>query len=157
MVDKKAIASRWYKVMCSMLDQKGWTYEKDEEKFKISCEAEGENGELDIRMYLDDERELAVTWVFLDLSVPEEMRETMAHAVNVVNYCLVHGAYDFNQQKGNLLFRCTSSYRDSILSEEWFEYLLDVACSSADSYMSKFRRLVKGYLTVDELYDELRK
>ncbi len=157
MADQKQVAGKWYKSMCKMLDNKGWTYDREEEKFKISCKAEGENGVLDIRMYLDDERDLAVVWVFIDLHVPEEMRETMAHAVNIVNYILVHGAYDFNQEKGNLLYRCTSSYRDSIVSEEWFRYLLDVSCSSADTYIEKFRRVIKGYLTLDELYDELRK
>lgn len=156
MADKKAVASKWYKTMCNMLDDRGWTYDKDEEKFKISCKADGDNGVLDIRMYLDAERELAITWIFLDMHVPEEMRGTIADAVNVINYCLIHGAFDFGQEKGNLLYRCTSSYRDSVVSEDWFNYLLGVSCSSADLYMEKLRRVVKGYLTVDELYDELR-
>lgn len=157
MADKQAVAKKWYKAMCKMLDKRGWTYDKEEDKNKISCKVSGDNGTLDVRMYLDAERELAITWVFVDLKVPEEMRETMAHAVNVVNYCLIHGAFDFGQEKGNLLYRCTSSYRDSVVSDEWFNYLLGVSVSSADMYVEKLRRVVKGYLTVDELYEELRK
>ena len=157
MADKQAIANKWYKSMCKMLDDRGWTYDKDEEKYKISCDVSGDNGSLDVRMYLDAEREVAITWVFVGLKVPEDMRETVAHAVNVINYCLVHGAFDFGQEKGNLLYRCTSSYRDSVVSEEWFKYLINVAVNTADDYSEKLRRVVKGYLTIDELYDELRK
>ena len=156
MADNKTVA-KWYKAMCKMMDKNGFTYDKDEEKYKNSFKMSGDNGEMDVRMYLDAEREVAITWVFLDLKVPEDMRETMAHAVNVVNYCMVHGAFDFGQEKGNLLFRCTSSFRDSVVSEDWFYYLLGISVTTADNYLGKLRRVAKGYLSVDELYDELRK
>lgn len=157
MADKKDVAKKWYKSLCGMLDSMNWTYDKDEEKLKISCQATWDDEELDIRMYLDAEREIAITWIFLDLTVPEAMRKTMAHAVNVMNYTIVHGTFDFGQEQGNLLYRCTSSYKDSVVSEEWFKYLLSTSCSTVGTNMGAFRRLVKGYLTVDELYDELRK
>lgn len=157
MADKKDVAKKWYNSLCGMLDSMGWTYDKDEEKFKISCKADWDEEELDIRMYLDAEREVAITWIFLDLKVPESMRKTMAHAVNVVNYTIIHGTFDFGQEKGNLLYRCTSTYKDSVVSEDWFKYLLGTSCNTVGNNISAFRRILKGYLTVDELYDELRK
>ena len=156
MADNKTVA-KWYKAMCKMMDKNGFTYDKDEEKYKNSFKMSGDNGEMDVRMYLDAEREVAITWIFLDLKVPESMRKTMAHAVNVVNYTIIHGTFDFGQEKGNLLYRCTSTYKDSVVSEDWFKYLLGTSCNTVGNNISAFRRILKGYLTVDELYDELRK
>ena len=156
MVEKK-IMEKNYKLLCKMLDDKGWKYDTDAEKYKISCDVEGENGTYSVRMYLDDERAVAITWVFIDLKVPSSMQETMSLAINAINSYVIHGVFDYGQEKGNLLYRCTSTFRESIVSEEWFEYLLDVACVTTDNHLSKLRRLVKGYLTLDELIEELEK
>ena len=61
-----------------MLDSMGWTYEKEEERFEISCGLDWNDENLDIRIHLDVAREVAVVWIYLDLKVAEDMYTTMA-------------------------------------------------------------------------------
>ena len=84
MADKKTVEKN-YKLLCKMFDKKGWKYDKDEAKYKVSCSADGDNGSYDIRMQLDADREVAITYVFIGLTVPESMKETMALAINMMN------------------------------------------------------------------------
>ena len=157
MDEKNAVAKKWYEKLCAVFDAGGWEYEKQEEIYKVSCKGCWEDESVDIHMHVDAQREVAVVWICPYLAIPKDMYKTMAHAVNVINDTIIFGSFDFGQARGNLLFRCTSPYKDTEVNEAWFDDLLRMSCDTVSHYMSAFRRVAKGYLSVDDLYEELRK
>ena len=146
-----------FSTVCEMLDDKGWRYQKDAEKLKINCSATGEDLPIDVRFIVDAERDLVMFLSSLNFSVPEEMRETMAKAVSMINYSTVAGSFDFNPADGALWFRLTSSYRDSLVSKGVYEYMLIVSCSTVDEYNDKLLMLAKGNMSLQELQEHIDK
>ena len=52
-----------------------------------------------------------------------------------------------------ILFRLTSSYRESILSEDLFEYMIMIAASTVDVYNDKFFMISKGMLSIQQFIE----
>lgn len=77
----------------------------------------------------------------------------MAMAVVVANYGFADGSFDYNISDGTILFRLTSSYRESTLSEELFEYMLLVSATTVDKYNDKFFMISKGMLTIQQFIE----
>ena len=76
----------------------------------------------------------------------------MALAVNMINSSIIDGSFDYNILNGNLLFRLTSSFKNSLISENAFEYIIYISCSTVDKYNDKLDSLAKGDYTIEELY-----
>lgn len=140
-----------FNTVCEMLDDKKWRYQKDTEKLKINCSATGDDLPIDVRFSVDAERDLVMFLSSLNFSVPEDMRETMAKAVSMINYPMVAGSFDFNPATGRLFFRLTCSYRDSLISKAVYEYMLLVSCGTVDEYNDKLLMIAKGNMSLEEL------
>ena len=74
-------------------------------------------------------------------------------AVCVANYGLVNGTFDYDLSDGEIRFRIVSSFRESILSEELFNYMVLVAASTIDDYNDKFLMVSKGMLTIQQFIE----
>lgn len=140
-----------YDTLCEMLKEREWNYESDEDNFKIMCGARGDDLPMEIRLHVDPERLIVTLLSQLPFSVPEDKRVEMAVAVSAVNYSLVDGSFDYNFVDGTLLFRMTSSYRESLVSKDMFEYMLYVSCGTIDDYNDKFLMFLKDKMTLEDL------
>ena len=140
-----------FDTICAMLDEKGWSYEKDEEDLRINCGYVGEDLIVDICMRINKEMRLIVLYSELPFVVAESECVPMTLAVNAVNYSLVDGSFDFSLDSRRIIFRMTSSYRESLVSKAVCEYMLDVACSTVDDYNDKFFLYSKKRMDLEEL------
>ena len=73
-----------------------------------------------------------------------------AIAISAANYAMVDGSFDYNIANGNILFRLTSSIRESLVSKDMFEYMLFVSCSTVDNYNDKFLMLFKHVMSLED-------
>ena len=153
MADEKEIrqAKTAYDTLCEMLKEREWHYESDEDNFTIMCGARGEDLPMEIRVQVDPERLIVTLLSQMPFSVPEDKRVEMALAVSAVNYALVDGSFDYNFVDGTLLFRMTSSYRESLVGKDMFEYMLYVSCKTIDDYNDKFLMIIKEKMTLEDL------
>lgn len=153
MADEKEIrqAKAAYDTLCEMLKEREWHYESDEDNFTIMCGARGEDLPMEIRVQVDPERLIVTLLSQMPFSVPEDKRVEMALAVSAVNYALVDGSFDYNFVDGTLLFRMTSSYRESLVGKDMFEYMLYVSCKTIDDYNDKFLMIIKEKMTLEDL------
>ena len=153
MADEKEIrqAKAAYDTLCEMLKAREWHYESDEDNFTIMCGARGEDLPMEIRVQVDPERLIVTLLSQMPFSVPEDKRVEMALAVSAVNYALVDGSFDYNFVDGTLLFRMTSSYRESLVGKDMFEYMLYVSCKTIDDYNDKFLMIIKEKMTLEDL------
>lgn len=152
MADEKDIrqAKIAFDTLCEMLDSHEWNYNRDDDNLIVKCGANGEDLPIDIRIKVDADRQLVSLYSSLPFNVPEDDRVMAAVAVSAANFSMVDGSFDYNLANGSILFRLTSSIRESIVSKELFEYMLFVSCSTVDNYNDKFLMLIKHAISLEE-------
>ena len=142
-----------YYSIISMLDNINWSYDRDDEKLVIKSGVKGDDLPVEFLVVVNAKNEVVQFLSQLPFNAPEDKRIDMAIAVNVVNWNLVDGSFDYNISDGKIIFRMTSSYRDSYLSEELFKYLIMVASSTVDNYNDKFFMITKGMMTIQQFVE----
>ncbi len=139
-----------YNTLCNMLDHKGWKYNKMEDELMIKSGVRGDDFPIDFYMRVNPRNEVVSFISLLPFTVAEDKRVDLAIAVCAANYGLVDGSFDFDISDGSIMFRLTSSYKDSALGEDLFEYMLMVSASTIDEYNDKFLMITKGMLPLDK-------
>lgn len=142
-----------YAALCEMLDEHEWHYQKDEEHLTVSCGAQGEDLPIEIRIEVDIKRRLIVLLSQLPFVVGEKRRAAMAVAVSKANDGMVDGSFDYDYLDGRLVFRMTSSYRDSLIGKELFNYMLMCTCVTVDRYNDKFLMVAKNDMSFEQILD----
>lgn len=155
MADDKQLkqARAAYRSLCEMLDEKDWHYKKDEEHLLVLCKAQGDDLPMDIRIEVDAERSLVILLSNMPFNIPKDKRDALAVAVSAANCRIIDGSFDYNYLDGIILFRMTSSFMDSLVGKEMFEYLLLVSCITIDRYNDKFLMVAKSDMSNEEILD----
>ncbi len=153
MIDEKKLkqAKQAFKTLCSMLDEKKWHYEKDEDNLTISCGAKGKDLLIPIHIEFNVDRYFVVVITQMPFEIPEERRKAMAVAVSAANWMLPDGSFDYDFIEGIILYRMALCFADCILSKKAFEYLMLHFCYFADKYNDKFLMVAKSNMTYDEI------
>ncbi len=152
MADDKVIrqAKNAFATLCEMLDMHNWHYDRDDENLIIKCGANGDDLPIDIRIKVDPELQIVSLYSNLPFKVPEDDRVMAAVAVSAANFNMVDGSFDYNLATGTILFRMTSSFRESLLSKDMFEYMLFVSCLTVDRYNDKFLMLIEHKMSLED-------
>ena len=148
---KKAVEV--YDTLCSMLDNIGWKYDKVEEKLMVKSGVKGEDLPIDFLMFVKPRNQVVQFISSMPFNMPEDKRVEGALAVCTANYGLVDGSFDYDLSDGQILFRLTSSFRDSLLSEALFEYMIMVSASTIDKYNDRFFMLAKGMISLEQFIE----
>lgn len=150
-------AKETFASLCRMLDNRNWHYDKIEEDLMIKSSVKGEDLPIDFIMRVNPRNEIVSFLSWMPFKVEESKRVDVALATCVVNYVLADGSFDYDLTDGSILFRMTSSYRGSVLSEDLFEYMLMVAATTVDDYNDKFFMISKGMLTIQQFIESEQK
>ena len=158
MEDEKNLkrAQAVFKSLCQMLDEREWHYKKYEDKLAIQCGAQGEDLPMEIKIQVDAKRQLISLLSPMPFAVPEKRRQALAVAVSKANYGMVDGSFDYDYLSGRIVFRLTSSYRESLVGKEMLAYMLMCSCYTIDEYNDKFLMVAKNEMTVDEILDFIK-
>ena len=149
--DKELFQAKYaYKTLCDTLDSMEWKYERDDDNLQINCGATGDDRPIDIRMTVDPEKQLCTLLSQLPFKVAEEDRVLGAVAVCAANYNMVDGSFDYNISNGAIIFRLTTSIRESLIGQEVFRYMILVSCGTVDNYNDKFLMLFKKAMSLDD-------
>lgn len=154
MAENLAKAREVYGTLIRMLDSRDWKYEKHEDKLLIKSGIQGDDLPVEYIMLVNPRNEVVQFLSSLPFKMPEDKRVDGALAVCVANYGLVDGSFDYDLTDGEIRYRLTSSYRDSELSPEVFEYMMMVAASTVDNYNDKFFMLAKGMITIQQFIEQ---
>ena len=158
MSDEKQLkqAKTVYKSLCDMLDGRNWHYKRDDEALRIQCGAQGEDLPIDIMIEIDQKRMLVTLLSKMPFTIPENRRKELAVAVSQANNGMVDGSFDYDFLSGRILFRLTSSYRESLIGKTMLEYMLICSCQTVDDYNDKFLLVAKNNMTVDEILEFIK-
>lgn len=148
-----AKAKATYAVLCKLFDNMGWKYEKREDELVVESGVKSDDLPIDFLMRVKPRNEIVSLLSWMPYKVEESKRLDMAIAVCVANYSLVDGSFDYNIADGTIVFRLTSSYKESELSEELFKYMIMVSATTVDEYNDKFFMISKGMMSVQQFIE----
>lgn len=143
-----------YATLVRMLDTRDWKYEKHEDDLLIKSGIRGDDLPVEFIVYVKPRNEVVQFISSLPFNMPEDKRVDGAIAVAVANYGLVDGSFDYDLRDGEIRYRLTSSYRESTLGEDLFEYMIMVAASTVDRYNDKFFMLAKGMMSIQQFMEQ---
>lgn len=147
---EKNNAEKAYKTFCEMLDDQGWKYNRDDEKLAIECGASGGDLNIELIVNFNADKQLVTILSPLPFKVDDDDRVLAAVAISATNYNIVDGNLDFSLTSGSIIFRLTTSIRDSLISKEAYEYMLMVSCATIDRYNDRLLNLVKHTISIED-------
>ena len=139
-----------YDSLCDMLDEKGIRFEKDVEEMSIHLVMRGEDLPVEIFVVVDADRKLIRAFSPMPFAFSAPKRVEGAIATCQANYRLVDGSFDYNVKDGRIIFRLTSSYRQSLISKELLTYMIACLCYTVDDYNDKFLMIDRGQLSLED-------
>ncbi len=150
----EARAREIYNNFVNMLVSRDWAFEQFDEDMVIKSAIKGEDLPIQFFIFFMPEKEALQFISVLPFKVAEDMRVDLSIAVNVANYGLLNGSFDYDISDGEIRFRLTQSYKDSQLGDDLFEYMIYCGATTVDKYNDKFLALSKGLITVQDFIDK---
>lgn len=141
-----------FATLCAFLDERDWKYAKDEANLVVNSGARGEDLPMDIRFKVDAETQRVILYSQLPFTVPASKNEAVAVAVCTANDNIITGSFDYNPDKGVIVFRVTNTFMESLLGKDVFEYMLGIACYTVDEYNDKLFTLTQRDISLEEVY-----
>ena len=149
-----AKAREVFEEIVNMLDTRDWKYEKFEDDLLIRSGIKGDDLPVEFILFVKPENQVVQFISKLPFNMPDDQRVEGAIAVSVANYGLVDGSFDYDIKDGEIRYRLTSSYRDSNLSHDLFEYMIMCAASTVDNYNDRFFMLAKGMINIQQFIEQ---
>ncbi len=149
-----AKAKEIFDALVNMLDTRDWKYDKFEEDLVIKSGIKGEDLPIEFIVVVKPKNQVVQLLSRLPFQIPEEKRVDAAIAICVANNGLVDGSFDYDITEGNITFRLTSSYRESTLGADLFEYMILVSAGTIDDYNDKFFMIAKDMMSVQQFIEK---
>ena len=147
-------AKQVFDTLTDMLDSIGWTYDTDEEKLMVRSGVKGDDLPIDFVVMVRPKQEVVQFLSALPFKMPQDKRVDGAIAICVANYAMIDGSFDYDLSDGQIVFRLTSSYRNSDIGMELFKYMIMVSAGTIDKYNDRFFMLSKGMLTIQQFIEQ---
>ena len=147
-------AKEIFDALVDMLDTRDWKYDKFEEDLVIKSGIKGDDLPIEFIVVVKPKNQVVQLLSRLPFQIPEEKRVDAAIAICVANNGLVDGSFDYDIAEGNITFRLTTSYRESTLGADLFEYMILVSAGTIDDYNDKFFMIAKDMMSVQQFIEK---
>lgn len=157
MADANALerAKKVYADLCAALDNRNWKYSKREDDLVVTFGVSGDDIPMDFVLAVDADRQLLRLFSRFPFNVQEDHRMDLAIATCAANYKLADGSFDYDLTTGRISFRLTASFRESMIGEGLFNYMVDCSCHTVDRYNDKFLRVSNGTVSIGDFLSSL--
>lgn len=139
-----------YETLCETLDERNWKYTRHDDDLVVSFGVSGDDLPMNMIMICDADYQLVRLLSPLSFKIPDDHRVELALATCHVNFKLADGSFDMDLGDGEILFRLTSSFRESLISKDMLNYMINVSCATIDEYNDKFLMISKGALSIQD-------
>lgn len=152
MADEKkiALAQNVYDTLCAAIDRREWKYHKDEAKLVVYFGVSGEDIPMNFIIVVDAERQLVRVLSPLPFKMSEDKRLDGAIAACAASYGMADGSFDYDIADGQITFRATASFRESVIGDGLFQYMISLSCAMVDKYNDQFLAISKGMLSISD-------
>lgn len=146
-------ASKVYNDLRTHLDSIGLKYTRHDDDKVISLGMNGDDLPMDMILAVREKQEVIQLISPIRPKAPEDKRIDAAVAVNVANYGIVFGSFDYDVSDGEIRWRATLPYRDAAITKDQVHYLVMVSAATIDKYNDKFLMLNKGMMTLQQFIE----
>ena len=152
MVDEKKmeLAKQVYQTLCEAIERREWNFGKDEEKLLVHFGVSGDDIPMQFILIVDAERQLIRVMSPLPFKMSEAKRMEGAIATCAASFGMADGSFDYDLSDGTIVFRMTASFRESLIGEGLFQYLISCSCAMVDKYNDQFLALDKGIMSITD-------
>ena len=144
-----------YHTLCKALDNMDLRYDRTDDELKVLLGFKGDAFDMQFLFLVDADRQLIRLISLLPFNMNEDKIVEGAIAVAGINYLLADGSFDIDLTEGHVLFKMTSTFRDSIIGEELTEYMVSIACSTVNKYCGRLASLNDGIFDLDYFLEKL--
>ncbi len=147
---KMELAKQVYATLCAAIDRREWNYQKDEENLVAYFGVSGDDIPMQFILVVDAERQLIRVMSPLPFKMSEAKRMEGAIVTCVASYGMADGSFDYDLSDGTIVFRMTASFRESLIGEGLFHYLISCSCAMVDEYNDQFLAIDKGMMSITD-------
>ncbi len=147
---KNGFAERNYQRLCATLEKMQWKFKREDSRREIVTDAIGDGLTIALRFYVNAERQLMYVKSPMPYQIEQTARDVVGQAVNIANYSMLNGCFEYDADRGYLAFRMVVPFDKCELSEEICKYLVLLTCQMVDKYNGKFFSLSKGEITLEQ-------
>ena len=145
---KYELAKQVYETLCAAIDRRNWNYGKDEEKLLVHVGVSGEDIPMKFILFVDADRQLIRLMSPLPFKMSEDKRVEGAIATCAATYGMADGSFDYDLSDGEIVFRMTASFRESMIGDGLFQYMISCSCAMVDKYNDVFLAIDKGLMSI---------
>lgn len=152
MVDEKKmeLAKQVYQTLCEAIERREWNFGKDEEKLLVHFGVSGDDIPMQFILIVDAERQLIRLMSPMPFKMSESKRMEGAIATCAASFGMADGSFDYDLSDGTIVFRMTASFRESLIGEGLFQYMISCSCATVDKYNDQFLALDKGIMSITD-------
>lgn len=150
---KVARAKKACSTLCTHLDSIGLKYSRHDDDKVITLTMHGDDLPIEMLLAVIEKQEVIPLLSPIRPKVPEDKRIDAAVAVNVANYGIVFGSFDYDISDGELRWRAVLPYGDNGITEDQIRYLVMVSAHAIDNYNDKFMMLSKGMMKLEQFIE----
>lgn len=150
MVDEKkmALAKQVYRTLCEAIENREWSFKKEEDKLLVYFGVNDDDIPMQFIIIVDAERQLIRLMSPLPFKMSEDKRLDGAIAACAASFGMADGSFDYDLSDGSIVFRMTASFRESIIGEGLFQYMISCSCAMVEKYNDQFLALDKGTISI---------
>ena len=136
------------------MEKEGWHPKivENDSVFHITASARGDDLPMDFSIRVDAKRQVLSVLSYMPFVMDKTRLIEGAVATSVINYVLAVGCFDYDIQSGSIIFRISTSWKNSQISDDVFEYLLMSSAYTIDKYNDKMLMVSKGIMSLDDFY-----
>ncbi len=146
-------AERVFDAFKSYLTERGMKFETFDQDLVIKITVRGEDLPQPTIIRVMEDRDIVQILSPVPYNMPEDKRPDAAIAAAVANYGLINGSFDFDMRDGEIRYRITHYYKDTVVTRNQVEYLLNCIWFTTDRYNDRFFMLGMGKMTLQEFIE----
>lgn len=129
---------------------------EDNDRAHVKISFTGNDLPMTLHILLRADRQIVSVISAMPFRIREEVRRDAAIAVTYANHGLIDGSFDMNMETGEIRFRLTSSFHNTLLHESLYQYLIYVSADTVDRYNDRFMMLntgdmdLQGFIAADK-------
>lgn len=152
---KMELAKQVYNTLCSALENREWSFGKDEEKLLVHFGVRGDDLPMNYILVVEAERQCIRLLAPMPFKMSEGKRIDGALATCAASFKMADGGFDYDLSDGEIIFRMVASFRDSVIGEGLIQYMISCACAMVDKYNDLFLAIDKGLLSITDFIAKL--
>lgn len=123
-----------YQMVCQALKENDWTFAEHPEDLVVTTGAKGEKMPIPLIILVQRSMNTLSIYSELPFAVPEAVRERVAVAINLINYTIVNGCFDYNYSEGKIVFRIAQYVGESGITPNDIHHLIVTASVTVDRF-----------------------